>query len=169
MKRVSFLGIATIGLLALCTVPAFAKDKDHHHHAQANWKSSQHNQHSNYQRSDYRRDEWRDRERREREHRERWRREQWRRGHERHEQWRDSDDRRPPGWDHGKKTGWRGGDMPPGQAKKQGYGPQANAQPSYSNSHRDMHRPMPSNNAGPTVAQNSKPAAGMRGQRPQRQ
>ena len=25
---------------------------------------------------------------------------------------------RPPGWDHGKKTGWKGGRVPPGQAKK---------------------------------------------------
>lgn len=24
----------------------------------------------------------------------------------------------PPGWSHGKKTGWRGGDEPPGLAKK---------------------------------------------------
>lgn len=27
--------------------------------------------------------------------------------------------KRPPGWDRGRKTGWRGGDMPPGQMKKQ--------------------------------------------------
>jgi hypothetical protein len=26
----------------------------------------------------------------------------------------------PPGWSRGKKTGWRGGSMPPGQAKKAG-------------------------------------------------
>jgi hypothetical protein len=24
----------------------------------------------------------------------------------------------PPGWSHGRKTGWRGGTMPPGLAKK---------------------------------------------------
>jgi hypothetical protein len=27
---------------------------------------------------------------------------------------------RPPGWDHGKKTGWGNCDVPPGQAKKAG-------------------------------------------------
>jgi hypothetical protein len=26
--------------------------------------------------------------------------------------------KRPPGWDRGRKVGWRGGSMPPGQAKK---------------------------------------------------
>lgn len=26
----------------------------------------------------------------------------------------------PPGWEHGKKKGWHGGDMPPGLAKKEG-------------------------------------------------
>lgn len=26
----------------------------------------------------------------------------------------------PPGWGHGKKTGWRGGHRPPGLAKKEG-------------------------------------------------
>lgn len=29
-------------------------------------------------------------------------------------------DERPPGWGHGKKTGWGNCGMPPGQAKKQG-------------------------------------------------
>lgn len=29
-------------------------------------------------------------------------------------------DRRPPGWEHGRKAGWRGCDLPPGQAKKYG-------------------------------------------------
>lgn len=32
----------------------------------------------------------------------------------------DDDDGRPPGWSHGRKVGWRGCDLPPGQAKKQG-------------------------------------------------
>ncbi len=27
---------------------------------------------------------------------------------------------RPPGWDRGRKVGWRGCDLPPGQAKKYG-------------------------------------------------
>lgn len=26
----------------------------------------------------------------------------------------------PPGWEHGKKTGWHGGDKPPGLVKKEG-------------------------------------------------
>ena len=29
-------------------------------------------------------------------------------------------DRRPPGWDHGRKVGWGGCNVPPGQAKKVG-------------------------------------------------
>ncbi len=36
--------------------------------------------------------------------------------------WDDQGDKRapnePPGWDQGKKTGWRGEDLPPGQDKK---------------------------------------------------
>lgn len=28
--------------------------------------------------------------------------------------------RRPPGWERGRKVGWRGCDLPPGQAKKYG-------------------------------------------------
>ena len=31
-----------------------------------------------------------------------------------------ADDSRPPGWSHGKKTGWGDCGMPPGQAKKYG-------------------------------------------------
>lgn len=34
------------------------------------------------------------------------------------ERWDGSQDNHPPGWDKGKKTGWRGDDEPPGQAKK---------------------------------------------------
>ncbi|PYX59510.1 MAG: hypothetical protein DMG73_08585 [Acidobacteria bacterium] len=33
---------------------------------------------------------------------------------------RDDHDRRPPGWSHGRKTGWGDCDVPPGQAKKHG-------------------------------------------------
>lgn len=40
---------------------------------------------------------------------------------------------RPPGWDKGKKTGWRGGALPPGQAKKQGYTGRRHY------AHRDVH------------------------------
>lgn len=31
--------------------------------------------------------------------------------------------KRPPGWDHGRKTGWGDCNVPPGQAKKVGCGP----------------------------------------------
>lgn len=41
------------------------------------------------------------------------RRERWERQHRA--------DRRPPGWDHGKKTGWHGAGVPPGQAKRDAY------------------------------------------------
>ena len=34
------------------------------------------------------------------------------------DQWDKPDGDRPPGWDKGKKTGWRGHDLPPGQEKK---------------------------------------------------
>jgi len=34
------------------------------------------------------------------------------------DQWDTPDADRPPGWDKGKKTGWRGHDLPPGQEKK---------------------------------------------------
>lgn len=33
---------------------------------------------------------------------------------------RDDRERRPPGWSHGRKTGWGDCDVPPGQAKKYG-------------------------------------------------
>ena len=33
---------------------------------------------------------------------------------------RDDHDRRPPGWSHGRKTGWGDCDVPPGQARKHG-------------------------------------------------
>ena len=37
---------------------------------------------------------------------------------EQDEKWKDG---RPPGWSHGKKTGWGDSDMPPGLSKKKGY------------------------------------------------
>jgi hypothetical protein len=39
---------------------------------------------------------------------------------------RDSDEKRPAGWDKGKKKGWGDCDVPPGQAKKQGCHPGSN-------------------------------------------
>lgn len=44
-----------------------------------------------------------------------------------HPDWRpirhdnDRDEDRPPGWSHGRKVGWHGNDMPPGQMKKDPY------------------------------------------------
>ncbi len=35
----------------------------------------------------------------------------------------DGPERRPPGWDRGRKTGWGNCDLPPGLAKKQGCHP----------------------------------------------
>ena len=34
------------------------------------------------------------------------------------DQWDKRDGDHPPGWDKGKKTGWQGNDLPPGQEKK---------------------------------------------------
>jgi hypothetical protein len=34
------------------------------------------------------------------------------------DQWNKRDGDHPPGWDKGKKTGWQGNDLPPGQEKK---------------------------------------------------
>jgi hypothetical protein len=45
-------------------------------------------------------------------------REHDRREHEHHAIADRDHDRRPAGWDHGRKTGWHGHDVPPGQAKK---------------------------------------------------
>ena len=46
----------------------------------------------------------------------------WSRGRHRHGGWDDNFGRtgRPPGWDRGRKTGWGGCDVPPGQVKKVG-------------------------------------------------
>jgi hypothetical protein len=50
--------------------------------------------------------------------------------HDRDDRWRHEHHRQPehsfrdhntgdrPGWDHGKKRGWKGDNLPPGQAKK---------------------------------------------------
>ena len=60
-------------------------------------------------------------------------RDHWRHRHHRHHRWHDDDDDdggwrnngrwnggTPPGWEHGRKTGWGDSGLPPGQAKKQG-------------------------------------------------
>ncbi len=67
--------------------------------------------------------------------------------HQRDQQgWNDQGHKRygdqPPGWDKGKKTGWRGNDLPPGQEKKhhQSY----NHKPKYQDENdgpRGGHRP----------------------------
>jgi len=61
-------------------------------------------------------------------------RDYWRRRHHRHHRRHDDDDDdggwrsngrwngdTPPGWHHGRKVGWGGSDVPPGQAKKRGW------------------------------------------------
>jgi hypothetical protein len=46
-----------------------------------------------------------------------WNHRDWRGDRDR---WTFGEDRRPSGWDRGKKTGWGNCDVPPGQAKKMG-------------------------------------------------
>jgi hypothetical protein len=62
-------------------------------------------------------------------------RDYWRHRHHRYHRRHDDDDdddrgwrnngrwngSTPPGWQHGRKTGWGNSDLPPGQAKKQGW------------------------------------------------
>jgi hypothetical protein len=61
---------------------------------------------------------YRDRERQERE-RQRYQRQQTQRAHrDRDYDERQDHDKQPPGWTKGKKTGWGGAHMPPGQMKK---------------------------------------------------
>src|SRR3954463_12310280 len=53
---------------------------------------------------------------------------------------RDSDDKRPAGWDKGKKTGWGDCDVPPGQAKKQGCHPERKHHVAHHDRDRDHDR-----------------------------
>jgi hypothetical protein len=110
-------------LIGICAMPAMASDRDH---------KGEHNsaQKAHYVDRDRDRDLHREsREARDRalrhEREERWRHEReerWR--HERHEYARRDVPARSvpaaskPGWDHGQKRGWRGDDVPRGQAKK---------------------------------------------------
>ena len=59
--------------------------------------------------------------------------------HRRHEI-RGHRDSRPPGWSHGKKTGWGDCDVPPGQAKKTGCNPGVARDHHRHISHRDHDR-----------------------------
>ncbi len=74
--------------------------------------------HERMERRDHRERFERDRER------EHWRRERERREHERWAAEHRRYEHHPNGWDHGRKTGWHGNDVPPGQAKKYDGNPQ---------------------------------------------
>ena len=112
MKRSYFLAAPLLFVVFTMPSSAFARDnhrgreaahvrqtdRSHEQHAQQHW-----------------REEREARERRERRERE----ERWRRAHH-HEYTRN--EHHPAGWDHGKKQGWQGRELPKGQAKKTGYG-----------------------------------------------
>lgn len=91
MKRVWSFVFAGALAISMAT-PAMAKEhgRDRDHHSAPQWR-----EHGERGRGDHYRDY-------------------------RHARWNDHDrdDRRPAGWDRGHKTGWRGGSLPPGQAKK---------------------------------------------------
>lgn len=117
------IGWAVVMMCVLLGGTAFARDKGRDFDHRGGWTG-----HRDHDR-DWRRDrrehdrDWRQdrRERREREwarHRqdEDWRRHEHFRDHDKN--WQARNDRRPPGWDRGRKEGWRDGDVPPGLAKK---------------------------------------------------
>lgn len=100
--------------LSLCIVPVSASARDHqgeHNSAQrARYEERKHNERLH---AEHRRVESREaRERREREA-------QWRAHH--HQAAGHDAFREPAGADHGRKRGWRGQDVPSGQAKKADY------------------------------------------------
>jgi len=67
----------------------------------------------------------------------------WRRDHHRDHRYRESRYRRdhsPAGWSKGRKTGWGGHDLPPGQAKKAGYHPGRNFREHARDDHRGFGR-----------------------------
>lgn len=109
------LMVAAISL-GVSTGYAFAQG---HGHGNGGWKGGDHDRGERF-----RRERHYDRERM-RDHREhRAAREEFKEHRHRSRRWapvRESD-HRPPGWDRGKKTGWRDCDVPPGQAKKAGCG-----------------------------------------------
>lgn len=120
-----------IGILgiAMSAGAAFAHGDRHE-----GYRFGEHSQHHGwFHRAEYRDGDHRRWERRhERHERHEFRREQrreWRKEKREHRAWRNRrrdwyarrDDRRPQGWDHGRKEGWRGGQLPPGQEKKMGW------------------------------------------------
>ena len=96
LKRVALLIVA----VAISITPALARDGRHEHRRER----------ERHERMERRTEHRRWEQSRTREH---WRhqRERWAAEHRREEH-------RPNGWDHGRKTGWGGNDVPPGQAKK---------------------------------------------------
>jgi len=88
-------------VLALTSIPAFAKGKP-----------AGHGNNDKHEKSE----KWKDKDRdKNKDHKKDW----GKRDHDR-EHGRATGEGRPPGWDKGKKTGWGNCDVPPGQAKKQG-------------------------------------------------
>ncbi len=66
-----------------------------------------------------------------------WRNSDWRGDRDR---WTFGNDQRPRGWDKGKKNGWGGCDVPPGQAKKMGCTPSSRAFSGYGHRHDYVRR-----------------------------
>ncbi|HZQ92629.1 MAG TPA: hypothetical protein VFA60_12605 [Terriglobales bacterium] len=92
MKCITRLLLAIGTAAALCSAPAFAKD-----HGQGHGKDKFEKHDRDHDRDD-----------------------RWRRDHDRDDHFRHANSGTPPGWRHGRKTGWGNCDLPPGQAKKQG-------------------------------------------------
>jgi hypothetical protein len=109
----SLIALILLGGLAVPSSYAFAGD----HANGRNWRGGRDRFTAREHRIAERRAEWRDKVRENRaERRAEWWRE--RRRQERREWARERRDHRPAGWDRGKKTGWNGGNVPPGWEKK---------------------------------------------------
>lgn len=104
--------VVLVAGVALSAGIAFAKDHDFDRGRHERWERARHER-----RWEARREHYRDHRRFERE---RWRE---RREHERM-RWTEHrrDHRSPSGWEHGKKTGWNGASVPPGQEHKSDFG-----------------------------------------------
>jgi hypothetical protein len=123
MKTSYFLAASLMAVM--CALPASARDHQSEHKDTHRVSDRDHNRdrredihrdrerHLQHERADSRRDQREAQLRQQREQR-------WRDGH--HGQsghaFRDGNSANPPGWDHGKKRGWKGDNLPPGQAKK---------------------------------------------------
>jgi hypothetical protein len=123
MNRSYFLAAPL--LVALCALPASARDQQAEHNSVQHVRDAGHDhdrarqQHWREEREQRLRHAREERERRLRHERE----ERWRREHRTssHDPFRHGDHDRRAGWEHGKKKGWHGADVAPGQAKKTAY------------------------------------------------